>query len=275
MSGLVAACLLTMSIVGGEPPTIDSNPALPAGQVDVSPEHARASVQWLATLAIEKAPRDFHGDKDWGEQKKLWAGIRVKRDGLKLKTHRRWKHVNHGRWIRYEAQLPAVSVKSAGAGTSGPAAKIHSVTQRPDAVDGHPRWQIDSSVTSPLTFAAQVQRWNVGLKLYSVTIRGVMRVRLDSRMSVAFVTDYSEVPPAFVIDPRVENARLELEHFEVERVSHIGGDVAEEWGELLEDLFRDRFLKRQNEKIVDKLNRAIDRERDDLRLSMAEWLSEW
>ena len=56
-----------------------------------------------------------------------------------------------------------------------------------------------------------------------------------------------------------------MEHFEVDRVSKIGGDVAEQWGELMEDILIERLVKRQNEKLVGKLNKSIDKERDDLK----------
>jgi hypothetical protein len=125
-----------------------------------------------------------------------------------------------------------------------------------------------------MTFSAQIQRWNLGVKLFSVTILGEFTVRLDSTASVDFVTDYSVLPPALMFDPRIDQANLVLEHFEVDRVSHIGGDVAEEWGELMEDVIRDRLLKRQNEQLAAKLNRAIEKERDNLRVSMLDWLSE-
>ncbi len=232
----------------------------------LTPDQARAAVQWLADLALRSTPKTFDGDKDWGHQKKLWAGVKIRREGLKLKTHRRFREVNQGRWIRYDARLTETA--------AGPLAiaKVHSAVLRRDPISGQPRWQIDSSITAPMTFTAQIQRWNLGVKLFSVTIRGEFTVRLDSTASVDFVTDYSVLPPELVFDPRVDQANLVLEHFEVDRVSKIGGDVAEEWGELLEDVIRDRFLKKQNEQLVDKLNRAIDKERDDLRVSTLQWL---
>ena len=62
-----------------------------------------------------------------------------------------------------------------------------------------------------------------------------------------------------------------MEHFEVDQISKIGGEVAEQWGELMEDLLVERLVKRQNEKLVSKLNRSIEKERDDLKLSLSVW----
>lgn len=250
-------------------PTGDAARSVAAAPPELTAEQARASVQWLADLTLRSAPKTYDGDKNWGAQKKLWAGVKIRREGFKLKTHRRFREVNQGRWVRYEATL----IDRAPGGGTAAVAKVHQVQLRRDWVSGQSRWQIDSSITAPMTFTAQIQRWNLGVKLFSVTIRGEFTVRLDSTASVDFVTDYSVLPPALVFDPRVEQANLVLERFEVDRVSRIGGDVAEEWGELMEDVIRDRFLKRQNEQLVAKLNRAIDKERDHLRVSTLEWFS--
>ncbi len=236
---------------------------------EVSEALALASVQWLATLALHKAPRTYDGDKDWGKEKRLWAGVKIRRDGWKLKTHRRFREVNHGRWIRYQVTLPSPEAQHA------PVANVHSVKRTIDPLSGETRWQIESSITAPMNFTAQIQRWNLGAKVFSLTIRGDLRVRLESTASIAFVTDYSEVPPGLVVDPRFQKARIVLEHFEVDRVSKIGGDVAEEWGELMEDVIGNRFLRKQNDKLVAKLNKAVDKERDALKLSMSDWIANW
>ena len=47
------------------------------------------------------------------------------------------------------------------------------------------------------------------------------------------------------------------------------------WGELLEDILIERLVKRQNEKLVGKLNKSIEKERDDLKLSLSEWFENW
>ena len=226
---------------------------------------ARDAVQWLATMAIDKAPRTFHGDKDWGKSRKVWAGVKIRRDGFRLKTNRRYRELEQGRWVRYEVALPAVNADSPAAIT------IHSVEPVTDEATGEERWKIVSSVVAPMTFTAQVQRWNLGVKLFSVTVTGHMQVRLRSAMTVGLYPDYSEVPPALQIDPKVEEAHLFLDRFEVDRVSRVGGDVAEGWGEVVQEVLVERLFRKQNENIVAKLNQSIDKERDELRFSLAEW----
>lgn len=236
--------------------------------IHLSDEQARRSVQWLASVALRKLPESIDGDKGWGDTKRVWSGVDIKRDGWKLKTHRRYREVEHGRWVQYEVTFPpADSPKS-------PTVLIHQVAPTHDEATGQMRWRIDSSIVAPMKFTARIQRWNLGVRLFSITVRGEMRVRLSTSSTMAFFADYSEVPPALVIDPRVQQAFLELERFEVDRVSHVGGDVAEEWGDLMEELLVERLVRKQNDRLVQKLNRSIEKERDDLRFSLTDWFQQ-
>ncbi len=251
------------------PPVVADSSAATSTPLSVSEAKARASIQWLADMALGKMPRSFDGDKDWGDTQKLWAGVKVRRDGWKLKTHRRFREVEQGRWVKYEVTLPDPTAPNAVTAT------VHDVSATTDPASGEQRWQIHSSIVAPMKFTARVQRWNLGVKLFSMTITGELRIRLISTASVGFVADYAEIPPALVIDPRIDQAQLVLEHFEVNRISHIGGDVAEQWGELIEEILVDRFVKKQNTRLVGKLNDSIEKERDDLRVSTAEWFTKW
>ncbi len=210
-------------------------------------------------------PRTIDGDKDWGKRKRVWAGVKFRFDDGKLDTHRRFRQVEHGRWVRYELQLPAQGASNEATAT------IHDVQFRENDETGARRWQVESTMVAPLKFEAQIQRWNLGVKLFSVTIEGRMRLRMKSSALIGFETDYTEIPPALVFDPQVEQARIALESFEIDRVSHIGGDVAEGWGEIVQEVIVETYVNQLNKQLVQKLNRAIDKERSDLRLSTAEW----
>ncbi|MGB7344665.1 MAG: hypothetical protein WBD20_10650 [Pirellulaceae bacterium] len=255
------------------------SPTRHTSSMAISETHARSSVQWLAELAVAKSPRVFTGDKNWGETKKVWAGVKLRREGLELKTNRRFKELRHGRWIKYELTLPPAATPSA---KDEVAASVHRVRRMGDLQPGvapdqqtNTHWGIDASMRTPMKFTARIERWNLGVQWYSIEVTGRMQVRLDTSASLRFFADYAEVPPALVIDPRIETAHLELESFEVDRVSKVGGDVAEEWGEMIEKIVREVFLKKQNEKLAGKLNKSVDKHRDDLRLSMADWFATW
>lgn len=254
-------CLAQAESTSGETPDVSGN----LQTLQVTSEQAKDSLQWLATKASKHIPRTISGDKNWGDTKRVWAGVKIRLDGFKVRTNRRHREVEQGRWVKYEVTLPDVP----------PAIKIADVSPQIDTATGQQSWSITSSIVSPMEFEARVQRWNLGVKLFSVTVRGKARIRMTSTLTVGFHANYGEIPPGLVIAPRVQRAQLVMEHFEVDRVSKIGGDVAEQWGELLENILIERLVKQQNEKLVDKLNKSIDKERDDLKLSLEEWFEHW
>ena len=229
--------------------------------LNISSEQARESIQWLASKASMHLPKTISGDKNWGDTKRVWAGVKIRVDGFKLKTNRRFRELEQGRWIKYDVSMPDVP----------PTIEISKVIPLIAKATGQQSWLIDSSIVAPMKFTARIQRWNLGVKLFSVTITGEIRVRLNSTMSVGFHANFGEIPPGLVIDPNVKTAILVMEHFKVDRVSKIGGDVAEQWGEVMEELLVERLIHRQNKKIVAQLNKSIDKERDDLELSLSEW----
>jgi head-tail adaptor len=237
----------------------------PAQPLDFSDAQALQSVQWLASLALDKMPRTIDGDKEWGDTKRIWAGVKVRFDDGKLKTHRRFRKLEHGRWVRYKIRLPDVDARNRAT------AKIHQVEFRQQTEVGMPRWHVKSTVVAPMKFEARIQRWNLGVKLFSMTIEGRMRLRMKSSALIGLETEFSEIPPALVFDPHIQKAKIDVESFEVDRVSHIGGDVAEGWGEVVQEVIVETYVKRLNKRLVAKLNRAIDKERDDLRISIAQW----
>jgi hypothetical protein len=239
-----------------------------AQPLTLTTDQARDSVQWLVNLAIHQMPKTYSGDDDWGDTKKVWAGVHVKREGLELKTHRRFKEVRHGRWVRYELALPDEFSSGVSADVTDPI-RIERVELSSDN-----RWQVTGTVLAPMKFDCRVERWNLGFQWYSVNIEGRLRVELKFAASFAAHADYSEVPPAIVVDPIVDSAELRLEHFEVDRISKIGGDVAEELGEVLEKIIRDKWLQKENSRLADRLNKAINKNREKLKFSWTAWFSQ-
>ncbi|MGB7329041.1 MAG: hypothetical protein WBD31_29440 [Rubripirellula sp.] len=249
--------------------TVVGQPASAAASVSmpIDAAGAKASVQWLVDKALVELPRTFDGDKGWGDTKRVWAGVSTKMDGLKLKTHRKFRNVDHGRWIQYEVTLP-----NPGAARNVDVT-INSVTPVVDPASGQERWKIDSTIVAPVHFGARVQRHNLGIQLFSVTVTGKMKVRMTSSATIGFYPDYRKIPPDLVIDPVIERANLKLQSFEVDRVSHIGGDAAEAWGEIMQEVLVERFVQKQDEKLVAKLNKSIGKKRDDLRISLSDWFT--
>ncbi|WP_143543876.1 hypothetical protein [Rhodopirellula sp. MGV] len=232
-----------------------------SGELMISPDQARRTVQELVDAGLELCPRTYDGDKHWGDTKKVWAGIDIDREGLKLKTHRRWKEVKHGLQTKYQVSFPGDPAQPPPV-----VAQVHSTESMPNG------WDIDCELITPLDFKARIERWNRGVKFYSVEITGKMKVGLRLKGLLNAFPDYAELPPAIVIDPSVQSAELTLMSLDVDRVSKVGGEVAEQWGELAEKVIRSVLLDDFNANLHKKLNRAIDKKRDRLRLSFADWM---
>ena len=239
----------------------------------MSVEQSRQTIQWLADRLMTHIPPTIDGDSHWGDTKSVWAGVKIRRDGLKLSTKRRRRELRHGRWIRYQIQLPVAN--QTGKPRSAVPATIHSLTPV-IATDGSVgRWGVDSTIKTPAKFDVRVERWNLGVQWFSVQITGDMTLELDTKTRIGAQPDYSEVPPAIALVADVDNATLRVPYFEVNRISKLGGDVAEELGDLAEETILKLWLKSENKKLADKLNRAIEKNRDDMRWSMMDWFTNW
>ena len=232
----------------------------------MTPEQARAAVQSLVDYAVTQLPRHYDGKKNWEETKRIWAGVKFRRDGLRVSTKRRWREVRHGLQSHYRVQFPG-DPKS----PSPLYANVRSVEWFAGDEQTIPAWIIETGLASPLDFSARVERWNRGVRFYSVEITGHMNIRLDLQGRFASFLDYSEIPPALVIDPSVTDAAFHLDALHVDRISKIGGEVAEQWGELVEKIIREILIDDINNKLRVKMNKAIDKKRDDLRFSAMDW----
>jgi hypothetical protein len=235
---------------------------------NLSADQARATIQSLVDMAIRQSPRRFEGTKNWEKTKKVWAGVKFGRSGLRMTTKRRWREVRHGLQTRYRVGFPG------GQETPRPlVANIGSVTRSEGGQSNRPGWVIQCALATPLDFTARIERWNRGVQWYSIEVSGHMDIRLDLSGRLSSYPDYSDIPPAIIIDPQVTSASLHLDALHVDRVSKIGGEVAEQWGELAEKIVREILLDDFNDKLPTKLNQAIDKKRDRLRFSASDWVS--
>lgn len=239
-----------------------------ATDFEADEQQIQAALQWLGDLALRNMPRQYKGDKDWGKTKRVWAGVHMRMDGLKLRTHRRHREVKHGRWIRYEvAVLPPPAAQ--------PKIVIETAARQTDTATDTNRWGIDSTLELPMQFTARVQRWNLGVRAVSMTVTGTMRLNVNVRGTVGFLVDYSEIPPGFAVDPLVQHVDLHLDSFKVQRISDLGGELAQGWGEVIEELLLERLVEKQGDRVKQKINESIEKHRSDLKISMSDWLTQY
>jgi hypothetical protein len=213
----------------------------------------------VRSLLIQNLPREYENSKNWGQTKRRWNGVDVSLDGLRLDTKRRWKDVNHGTWSRYRAWLidPEHSLQ------------IRFTDARQTA---NQATQVDLIIDAQIGATGRLSEWNRGVQLYSFSADADAQVRLQVSCEMGLKFDATKLPPDVLLAPKVIDAKLELLAFRLNRISQADGPLVRELGERLHgDLNRE--IEERRTKLVEKLNRAIEKNRDHLRLSVHDLVS--
>lgn len=239
----IVGCLATQLVA--------QSPARPANSTD--PESIRELEQFVTTIALAHIPHAFQDHIDWGSQSERWDGLKVHFDGLRLKTKRRKKMVNHGTWKMYR-----VSLRDPHKNLAIRLANLHSTRDK--------KFSFDIHVTAPLLVHGRVAQWVKGVQLFSVSADAVAKVQLAARCEVGFTFDVTEFPPAVSVHPKVTHADVQLVEFQMYRVSDVGGEIAQQLGRGAESIIEKQLVK-ERPKLVAKLNAELDKNRDKLRIS--------
>jgi len=216
----------------------------------------------IATIIRENLPDQYESKDGWGETKEVWAGVDVRRDGWQIKTKRRKKQVNHGTWKLYRVRIVE------------PEKELHidlqNIRELPNG-----RVEFDLTADARLEVFARLAQWELGVQLISLSVNAEARTQFRVRCNLGLKLDPTRLPPDVLLDPLVNQADLRLVDFRVKRISQIGGSVARELGDQARSLL-DKELAKQNEKLPGKINRQIEKNRDQLRLSVQDLLtSRW
>jgi hypothetical protein len=239
----------------------EAGPAASAWAGQIAPAEFARLKAFLEELLREQIPKRRVFDKDWGHQKRIYAGFRFRREGLRIETERRWNEVDHGRWRWYAVTLldPEDTL----------VVKLSEL-----------RWRADGGLHLRLRiFAdgrvkARQQHWSYGIRLYSAHVQARVRLQIDLTARVQLLPLVHELPPALQLLPEVESAELQMASFQIEEIGHLGGDISEALGDAAETLVRKEIVARQSEKLANRLNRQLTKKRDELKLSLSDWLLE-
>ncbi len=225
--------------------------------------HAGEEIDKLLTrIAFDSLPEKFEDTKDWGEQSKRWDGIKWRREGLKIESSRRWKMVNHGTWQKYSATMRnpeeefSLQIKN-----------MHETDAGKVAFEIH--------VAAHLNIVARQSQWVKGVQLYSVNAEGHAKVRLRVSIEMDVRMGVSRFPPDIIMIPKATAAKLEIDQFRIDRISKVGGEVAQQISKRVEAKLDDEIVD-QEKKIVAKINKQLDKKREEFRLSVADAMkSRW
>ena len=246
------------SVLENQPPEIILNPNSSIHQSTTSETGPTALNQWLTQLVLKHMPHEYNKDKNWGNQSKRWSGVKFRRDtdDGKLETKRRYKQVNHGTWRKYSAKLADPSKKFA-------------VELADFGTTKDRRTEFDISFLADLTLDARQSKWVKGVQLYSVSAEGTATVRLSVHCELGIDMDLSRFPPELVLDPSVTKARIDVDKFDLQRVSKAGGEFAQQVTRLARKELDDK-IDEHEKKLVKKINEEIEENRGKLRLSIAD-----
>jgi hypothetical protein len=215
--------------------------------------------QWIRWLALMNLPPNFEDNRKWGAQRKVYDGVDVHFEGLRLDTKRKWKMVNHGTWSRYFIEFvdPAHRLEIA----------VRKLESRPNGRSFTSQVQI----VAPLKLFGRVSQFVRDVQLVSVSVQADATVALDFELEVEIRINPLLFPPEVEFRPRVTQADVNLREFEVHRISQIHGDPAEWIGQGIRKVL-DRKLNETNDQLVEKINTAIAKQQHKLKLSAGDWL---
>lgn len=250
---LAVSAWLALGLVAlGQSP---ARPLSPTESVEVvSLAAAGGSQSLLRELVLNALPAEYENTKQWGQTKRVWDGVDLSLDGLRLDTKRRWRDVNHGTWKRYKAWLisPHETFDFA----------IENIRPTEDG-----RAAFDVVVIAQLGTFARLSEWRRGVQLISVGVDAEAVVRLQLTCAARLRLEFRHLLPDIVIEPEVTAADLRLVRFDLQRISDLHGPLVKELGESLHDVLQDEINERRP-RLVAQANRQIARHQDKLRLSL-------
>ena len=217
----------------------------------------------LVTLIVrENIPESYEDKRHWGKQDKALDGLHVELDGLKIRTKRKWKQVNHGTWRMARIEL-----------LDPPTATEVQVSNIRDAGNGNAA--IDLAVVTRAKVFGRQMKWHKGIRVYSLSADATAKVRLTATLELGMKMDVTRFPPDIMLKPQVTAADLELLDFHLEHIGDIGGDVAEELGHSVKRILEDKIADKKA-RMITRINERIGENEDRLRISLSDFAaSKW
>jgi hypothetical protein len=225
----------------------------PVASSELKPLSSRA-IDNIRKLCLGVLPEQIEETDDWGGETRIQSGLKVRMDGLQVRTNRRWKSVNHGMWKRVVVKLvdPDTTFRL-------------SVFQVDEEPDQPPRRLITAAARVRVT--GQVQQWNYGVMLWSVTAEALADVSFQTEFVVDQTVQQTDKGISLRLVPEVRNSKVQLDGFSLRRVSHLKGSAIRGVGDMFEPLLV-RRLRRENKSLDQTINDQLKKEADRLEMSL-------
>jgi hypothetical protein len=229
---LLAACGLARSVIAA-PPDDASRAAL---------------AETLSQLLRDAIPLHYDKQKDWGATKEITAGYRVEGKPFHIHVHRRKKAVDHGVWKHYKLNVvePEKNLRL----------RLSDLHPLPD---GRMGFTLELDATLDAWCRAKVYQY--GVHLIAIEVEGDVKFHLQIRGEVGLQATAVDRAAAIAVLPLVQAATLTLDEFQIRRISNANGLIVRELSGGLRSVIEDELNGPQ---LTAKLNRAIDKKRDEL-----------
>jgi hypothetical protein len=197
------------------------------------------------------------------------SGLDWDRDGLRIETRRQWKDANHGTWSRYKLRLvdPQQTFE----------VRLENLRDLGDNIAA-----FDLIGVAKVDCWGRLSEWRRGVQLVSLSGEADAKVRLVAHLEVKMGLDPRTLPPDILLDLKVITADLQLQEFELRRLSKADGLLVKQLGKVVEEGVQE-YLAEHRQKLVDKMNAQIAKKRSKLRVPLSkltasawgEWFDEF
>ena len=231
------------------------------------PENERHLSELIEAIVRAAVPKTFESRKHWDKRKEVFAGVKVRTDGLKVRISKRKEDVRHGFWRRYTVTLidPHRTLK----------VRISDVKPL-----GGGQWTYNVTADVRANVDARFEQWNLGVKLLngSTEADASLRVRAACSLAVSLEQD-DEQGSVVVFSPDVKKVDLSLPNLDVKKFGELRGDTATDLFDGLEDVVED-LLQTQEGAVRKQAREEIAEHADRMRIPLGDvlgspWASLW
>jgi hypothetical protein len=214
--------------------------------------------QWITNLVRQQLPENYEKRKNWGHTAKTFDGVSVRMENGQIKTHRKYREANDGQWQMYRVALKQPEEFDV---------KIANIRKLADGKVG-----MEITVDANLEVFGRQSQWEHGVQLYSVSAEADARVRLWAKAEVATHMELTRFPPDVWLEPQITAAKFEIPDFRMRRIGELHGPLVRSLSHTTREALEEK-LADDNQKIVGKLNKAIDKQEKKLKLSLTDIMS--
>jgi hypothetical protein len=223
------------------------------------PAHERHLSELVESIVRAAVPRTISNDKHWDKHEEVFAGMKVRSSGSRVRISKRKQRVRHGFWRRYDVTLidPERTLK----------VRISDIQPQ-----GGGHWTYTVTAQVRANVLTRFEHWSLGVKLLNTSseANATLRLRADCALQVSLEQD-SEAGSVVVFSPDVKRVDLALPDLDVKKAGELRGDLASELGNGLEKVVED-LLQTQEDSVRKRANKEIARREDDLRIPLGKFL---